>query len=204
MSDAAFGFPGPVRCGGAWPDGGLAGGSVLLRPAVKADASELHEVIHGDDSIAPWTRIPWPYTREHAAAFVGLSERGWRSGTDAACVIVDPDSLRIVGGVGLHRIGAAPAARSSYLPDEVGYWLATGARGRGLATRALGLLSRWAIRELGRPQLNLQTRAGNEASCRVAARAGYRFVRRVSATEVDDDPHDHDRFVLTPADLVPD
>lgn len=203
MSDAAAGYPGSSRSPGL-PGGRLADGGVVVRPVVKEDASELYEAIHGDASISPWTRIPWPYTREHAAAFVGLSERGWRSGTDASCVIVDPDSRRIVGGIGLHRIGAAPVARSSYLPDEVGYWLATGARGRGLATRALGLLSRWAMCELGRPQLNLQTRAGNDASCRVAGRAGYRFVRRVSAAEVDDDPHDHDRFVLTPADLSPD
>ena len=187
----------------ALPGGRLADGTVVLRPVTRADAAELYDVIHRDASIAPWTRMPWPYTRGHAAAFVGLSERGWRSGSDAACAIVDPDSRRIVGGIGLHRIGAAPVARSSYLPDEVGYWLATRVRGRGLATRALGMFSRWAIRELERPRLNLQTRAGNEASCRVAGRAGYRFVGRVSAAEVDDDPHEHDRFVLTSADLAP-
>lgn len=202
MSDGGRRFGSRSSRALALPGGRLADGMVVLRPVTRADAAELYEVIHRDDSVASWTRIPWPYTREHAAAFVGLSERGWRSGTDAACVIVDPDSRRIVGGVGLHRIGAAPVARSSYLPDEVGYWLATCVRGRGLATRALGLLSRWATRELGRPQLNLQTRAGNDASCRVAGRAGYRFVGRVSATEVDDDAHDHDRFVLTPSDLA--
>jgi len=99
------------------------------------------------------------------------------------------------------RIAAVPVARSSFLPDEVGYWLAPDARGRGVAMRALRMLTRWAILDLVRPVLNLQTNVGNDASWRLALFVGYRFVGRVCAAEVDD-ASDHDRFVITAADLA--
>lgn len=183
------------------PRGRLRGGDVYVRAVAAGDAAAIHAAISSDESISRWTRIPWPYSREHAEEFVAGAERGWDTGRDAPCVIVEEDSGRIVGGIGLHRIGAAPVARSSYLPDEVGYWLTTESRGRGIATRALTIFTRWALVDLGRPFLNLQTKAGNDASQRVALRAGYRFVGSVRATEVDDDTSDHDRYVISAADL---
>ncbi len=186
----------------ALPGGGLRDGELTVRPVGGGDAECLREAISSDESISRWTRIPWPYTLQHAEEFVVTADRGWRTGTDAACVMSDARTARILGAIGLHRIGAAPVARSSFLPDEVGYWVAAGERGRGLATRALSMLTRWAILELGRPFLNLQTKAGNDASQRVALRVGYRFVGRVCAAEVDDDPSDHDRFVISAADLT--
>ncbi len=56
---------------------------------------------------------------------------------------------------------------------EVGYWVKREARGRGVATRALGLVARWALvdKELGRFQLRADV--ANEASQRVAEKAGF-------------------------------
>jgi len=183
------------------PGGRLVEGDLTLRPVATGDVDGLVRAISADESISLWTRIPWPYTHREGAEFVATSGRGWANGTDAPCVIVRADRSGILGGIGLHRIGAAPTGRSSFLPDEVGYWLAPDARGQGVATRALRIFSRWALCDLGRPILNLQTRVGNDASQRVARRAGYRFVEKVPATDVDDDTRDHDRFVLTIGDL---
>jgi RimJ/RimL family protein N-acetyltransferase len=57
---------------------------------------------------------------------------------------------------------------------EVGYWVARPARGRGVATRAVRLLSAWGLRELGLDRIELLVIEGNDASCRVAEAAGYR------------------------------
>jgi RimJ/RimL family protein N-acetyltransferase len=57
---------------------------------------------------------------------------------------------------------------------EVGYWIAPWARGRGIATAALRLTSRWAIDELGAQRIGLLVYVGNDASARVAEKAGYR------------------------------
>ena len=55
---------------------------------------------------------------------------------------------------------------------QFGYWLAAGARGRGYATRAAILLTRWLF-ELGAARVFLTIVAGNEASVAVARRAGF-------------------------------
>jgi GrpB-like predicted nucleotidyltransferase (UPF0157 family) len=55
----------------------------------------------------------------------------------------------------------------------VGYYLAAEARGRGLATRALKLLSRWGIEELGLARIEVLAHPDNVGSQRVALRVGF-------------------------------
>jgi RimJ/RimL family protein N-acetyltransferase len=63
--------------------------------------------------------------------------------------------------------------RTSSTPPDVGYWLAPEGRGRGAMTRALQLLVRYAFDELGVERLELYTLLENDASQRVAERAGF-------------------------------
>ena len=67
----------------------------------------------------------------------------------------------------------------------VGYWLLPVARGRGLATMAVRLLSNWAIRELGVTKVRLTTAPDNERSQRVAERSGFRRVMLRDGEAVD-------------------
>ena len=55
----------------------------------------------------------------------------------------------------------------------VGYWLVPAARGRGVATRAVRLLARWAFDSLGVVRLELTCGPDNVASQRVAERCGF-------------------------------
>ena len=57
---------------------------------------------------------------------------------------------------------------------QFGYWLAPSARGRGYASRAAILLTRWLF-ELGAARVFLKIVAGNEESVAVARRAGFVF-----------------------------
>ncbi|MDQ1020863.1 RimJ/RimL family protein N-acetyltransferase [Streptomyces afghaniensis] len=56
---------------------------------------------------------------------------------------------------------------------EVAYWTAPAARGRGVAARATTALDQWALDETGFHRLQLLHAVRNEASCRVASRAGF-------------------------------
>jgi ribosomal-protein-alanine N-acetyltransferase len=56
---------------------------------------------------------------------------------------------------------------------ELAYVVAPEARGRGLACAAVRLLGDWAFAELGAQRLQLRIDPENEASHRVAERAGY-------------------------------
>ncbi len=56
---------------------------------------------------------------------------------------------------------------------STGYWIARDARGRGIATEALRLVSGWVLTELGVERLELVTEPANLASQRVAEKAGF-------------------------------
>jgi RimJ/RimL family protein N-acetyltransferase len=66
--------------------------------------------------------------------------------------------------------------RANEDPPTVGYWIAAGARGRGLATAATGALCTWAFRTFACPRLALHAEEGNIASRRVAEKCGFERV----------------------------
>jgi ribosomal-protein-alanine N-acetyltransferase len=70
--------------------------------------------------------------------------------------------MRLVGAIDV-RLGEV---------GSIGYWVSPQSRGRGVATRALVLLSRWALRQ-GVARLELTTHPENVASQRVAEKAGF-------------------------------
>jgi RimJ/RimL family protein N-acetyltransferase len=55
---------------------------------------------------------------------------------------------------------------------QFGYWIAAGARGRGYATRATILLTRWLF-DLGAARVFMTIVVGNDRSVSVARRAGF-------------------------------
>jgi RimJ/RimL family protein N-acetyltransferase len=82
---------------------------------------------------------------------------------------------------------------------NIGYWLLPSARGRGLATRAVRLLSDWAVHGLGIMRLQLLTEPANEQSQRVAERGGFHRVGiLVGHGQVDGRSIDHVLFLLPP------
>lgn len=56
----------------------------------------------------------------------------------------------------------------------IGYWVVPLARGRGLGTHAVGLLSHWALAEAGIARVEAWVEPENTASQRVLEGAGFR------------------------------
>ncbi len=56
---------------------------------------------------------------------------------------------------------------------EVAYWTVPEVRGKGLASKALEVLSDWALQAIGFHRLDLHHSVENGASCRVAIKCGY-------------------------------
>jgi RimJ/RimL family protein N-acetyltransferase len=149
------------------PDPPLSDGAVVLRLAREADAPAIAAAC-GDPEIARWIPVPVPYRVEDARAFVASTGEGGSSGREPTFVIGDAATGLLAGMIAVHRRPDEPRMAA------VGYWVAPGARGRGLATRAVRLVVRWAFTvapELVR--MELLTLVGNEASGRVALRAGF-------------------------------
>jgi RimJ/RimL family protein N-acetyltransferase len=83
------------------------------------------------------------------------------------------------------------------------YWTLETARGRGVAPSALTAASNWAFDELALHRIQLAHVLANEASCRVAAKAGFALeaTTRGSCLLRDgfSDEHVHARLASDPA-----
>jgi len=156
--------PAPVPLG--YPDPPLGEGPVGLRPWQDGDLGVMVAMCR-DPDIVRFTRVPDPYTEADARAWID-AQPGRLEGGEGVTFAVTVGGGAPVGSMGL-RIDEADRDIA-----EAGYMVAPAARGRGVATTALRLLSRWALEDLGIARVHLTTHVDNPASQRVAERAGFR------------------------------
>jgi len=156
--------PAPVPL--AYPHPPLREGPIALRPWSDADL-EVMVAVCRDPDVARFTRVPDPYSEADARAWIEAQPGRLEAGEGVTFAITE-DGGAPLGSIGL-RIDPAD-------PDiaEAGYMVAPEARGRGLATTALRLVARWAVRDLGIARVHLTTHVDNPSSQRVAERAGFR------------------------------
>jgi RimJ/RimL family protein N-acetyltransferase len=134
---------------------------VTLRPLREADLPAVVEACQ-DPAIPRYTLVPSPYGEAEARAwFEGAAPKA------AKIVVADATSDALLGATGFRRNFADPALA------DVGYWLAQWARGRGVMSRAVRLLARWAFESEAVARLQIRTEVENSASQRVAERAGF-------------------------------
>jgi RimJ/RimL family protein N-acetyltransferase len=150
------------------PDPPLSDGVIMLRPWTDADAPAVADACR-DPEIAHWIDdIPAPYTRADARTYISTARRGWKDGSLWAFAVTDAATGEVLGSCG---IGWQDRVQSV---AEIGYWVRSQTRGRGIATRAVRLASRWAFDACGVLRLQLRADTENAASLRVAERAGFR------------------------------
>ena len=150
---------------------------VVLRPWLRDDARFMAEA-SADPAIRRYNgvldrlgRPSPPLSTTDAEAVIDKFALNWRAfattGTTSgvAFAITDARSGELVGCCGVDDWSKADVA-------QFGYWIAASARGRGYATRAAILLTRWLF-ELGAARVFLTIVAGNEDSVAVAHRAGF-------------------------------
>lgn len=107
--------------------------------------------------------FPHPYTRADADAFLAMALD--RNPETLFAVDVDGEA---VGG-----IGYSPRADVERLSAEIGYWLARPFWGRGITTRVLSAVTRYAIESHGLVRVYALPFDWNPASARVLEKAGY-------------------------------
>jgi RimJ/RimL family protein N-acetyltransferase len=153
----------------------LTDGVVTLRAHSLADADAIVEQSSDPESLR-WTTVPRPYSREHAVSFVEGNLRAWGTpdGTRSWAIEWTDDLGRPrFGGTIDLRPGSAPSA------GELGFGLHPAARGHGVMSRAVRLVTEYAFSTpvWGVPVRRLHWRAvvGNWGSRRVAWAAGFTF-----------------------------
>ena len=149
------------------PERPLTDGVVTLRSWTLDDVPAIAAAC-ADGEIARWIhQLPSPYRESDARDYVLSTEAAWHQAIGAFFAVVDFDDDSDIGSIAVHVLDPELAN------VEVGYWTAAPARGRGLTTRALRLLSRWALDEAGAERVQLRADVLNTASLRVAEKAGF-------------------------------
>ena len=144
----------------------LVDGDIRLEPLTAEHAAAMDALAH-DVDVARFTRVPEPVPNEFGTQWVERYTRGREENTNAGFAIVDVPSGEFLGLMALVNLDLDTAEA------EAGYITASRARGRGVATRALRLLSAWAFAELPLERIELLIDVANPASEVVAQRAGY-------------------------------
>jgi RimJ/RimL family protein N-acetyltransferase len=122
-----------------------------------------------DEDVLRYTRVPIPLPPDFPRTWLAAYEEGRRDGTREAFAVMDGADASFAG------LGLAFEIDREGRQLELGYVVARQARGRGVATRTLELLTEWAFRELEALRIELWISAANEPSKRVAQRVGYRL-----------------------------
>lgn len=174
----------------------LVGEAVALRPLEPGDLGAI-EATATDPEFVRWTTVPVPYARSDAEAYLskfGHDGEQWRSGRGAGWAISDPGDLTAYwGSIDLRLDGCGGA--------EVGYGVSPWARGRGVCTAALVLACRWGFEHADLRRIEWLAHVGNDASRRVAQKAGFRILDGALRSRCSSRGEWHDAWV---GDLLPD
>ncbi|MEU5940900.1 GNAT family N-acetyltransferase [Micromonospora sp. NPDC047548] len=141
-----------------------AAGGLRLRPWEAADAAVFFAA-YRDPEIQHW-HTRQPASEDQVREWFELYRQAWAEETGASWAVTrgggEVLGRMAMGGMNLND-GVAGCA----------YWVLPAARGAGVASRALTALSVWALSEAGFHRLHLDHSTRNNASCRVAVKAGF-------------------------------
>lgn len=145
---------------------------VRLRPFRPADAQALHASLHESmKTIGRWQSWCTPaYSLEDARWFIAKTRLAWQGvGDECALAIADRVTDEVIGSVALNH----------WQPDvamaNLGYWVRQSRQEQGIASAAVRLLARHALRETDLRRLEMVVATDNHASRRVAERSGAQF-----------------------------
>ena len=140
--------------------------SLVLRPWRDTDTAALVDACQ-DPEIARWTAVPSPYGERDAFAYLARAEADRLAGRELGLAIADESTGELLGSCGLARFDWHDRKA------EIGYWIAARARRRSVGSSATRVLARWGLEQLGLERVELLVNPANEASQRLAERAGF-------------------------------
>lgn len=141
---------------------------LLLRPGWADDAAALHEAIAHEALAMKLARLPWPYTVDHAAAY--LAQQADSQNPHLLMFARTAGKPRLVGGIGLDLSGCEA---------ELGYWISPRYWGLGFATEAARVVVDAARTSLPCRKLVAHHHVDNPASGNVLRKLGFERTGRV-------------------------
>ena len=145
------------------PPDSITDGVVALRELREGDRAVVLSAMT-DPVVARWLNMPVSPSNRDFDSLLRVARDGRASGNRIDYAVTEAaDDI---------SLGAVIASRRHRDNFEVAYLAGEAGRGRGLMTRAVRLLCDWLLEE-GVGRIELRTHPGNEASQRLAERAGF-------------------------------
>jgi ribosomal-protein-alanine N-acetyltransferase len=119
-----------------------------------------------DPQIPEGTTVPAVYTEADGRAWIERQQRRQPEGRGLSFAIADVASDEAVGLIVL-MLRQMPGTAG------IGYWLIPRARRRGRGTRAIRMVSRWAIADAGMARIEAVVEPHNEPSLRALRKSGF-------------------------------
>ncbi|MGO9976019.1 MAG: GNAT family N-acetyltransferase [Solirubrobacteraceae bacterium] len=148
-----------------YPDPPLGDRVVQLREWTADDLECVREAGH-DQKIPAGTTVPAVFTHDSGLAFIERQQRRITAREGIALAIVELADDHAVGHLWL-------AVRPQPGVLGIGYWVIPSARGRGIASCAICLAARWALRDLAAARIEAWVAPDNEPSLRALSSAGF-------------------------------
>ncbi len=130
-------------------------------------ADTLFQLVDSDrEHLKKW--LPWPpctKSVEDSRLFIKNSIMAFAEGRAMTCAIEYRGD--IVGVVSYNKI------LRSLRKVEIGYWLSSKYQGKGIITRSVEYLTRYALDEMGMEKVEIAAAAENQPSRRVCERLGF-------------------------------
>lgn len=153
-------------------------GLITLRKPEERDIVPLYEGVQ-DPIIPKFTRIPANYIMANAEHYVReRCPNGFAMRTELQLAL-EHDG-KFVGALSFHSMNLEDGE------TEIGYWLTAGARGKGIATAAVKLLTGYGFETIGFHRIVGLVNAANDASKKVLLNSGYQqegILREISIQE---------------------
>ena len=142
---------------------------LVLRPFAGADGPSV-ERLAGAREIADTTlHIPHPYPAGAGAVWIATHEAAWESGGGLTLAITARENpADLLGAIGI-------AVVAEHARGEIGYWVATHAWGRGLATEAARAVMAFGFKKLALHRIQARHFMRNPASGRVLQKLGMQL-----------------------------
>jgi len=139
----------------------------ILRPFKKGDELSVAKNINNIKIARNTLHIVYPYDMKAARSWIELNLKLDKEKDKSQFHLAIAINGEASGGIGLSQVNGHSA--------EIGYWLGENYWGRGIATKAVKLLTRHAFAKLGLRRVYAYVFPFNKASSRVLQKAGYKF-----------------------------
>lgn len=141
-----------------------------LSPVVDTDLKQIAVCCNDEEIFRNTLRVPFPYTEHDAQNFLNYcKECRMKYGTEMQFAVRNSDGL-MLGCVGV----VSKYPKGSHV-EEIGYWIGSEFRKRGLATQAIKAFSEFMFDEMKYLRLEAITYHFNEASQKALAKAGFQY-----------------------------